>query len=134
MSKLVLIAIGFILGFLSLPTYCFLRYDIRPAGASGFMFSPKSELTFSSEQIKKVFTGTAKTSKDCARSRWLIKTAVLKYNRKGSSMKSLTLFELIGKNLIQEVPNCPSNGTYSMSYKQKSPEIRCSEHGITQGK
>ena len=49
-------------------------------------------------------------------------------------MKSLTLFELIGKNLIQEVPNCPGNGTYSMSYPAKTPQIHCSIHGISSGK
>lgn len=60
-----------------------------------------------------------------ARARWLVKKAVMDYNQRFSQMKELNLFELIGKGFLKEIPNCPNNGIFHLSYEGNLPIVDC---------
>ena len=136
LKKMLGYVVVFTFGFLIVPGYCFLSYNVKEIEDQGLLLLRKENSYGLSNVLHHFETGSSElglTSSACARNRWLIKTAVIESNQRSRKMSILDLFELIRKKKLKEMPNCPSNGTYAIkTYEQDRPAISCTLHGLTE--
>ncbi|MCJ8345842.1 hypothetical protein MJH12_09900 [bacterium] len=131
--------LGFILGIFSLLGVLLIRYQLTEANANRIVFDLRNQSTFVFvEQDDQPITIKSPVRafqdpkiKECSRLRWLIKSAVIKYNKRYKKMEELKVFSLMGKSYLKEMPNCPNNGKYQLAYKTKTIEVSCSHHGLS---
>ncbi|MCO4783692.1 MAG: hypothetical protein KC646_15300 [Candidatus Cloacimonetes bacterium] len=131
--------LGAVIGVFSLLTMLLIRYQLVELGPNKIILELRNQPQFVFEEVDQepVVVSKPKTVfkdpkiQECSRLRWLIKSAVLKHNKKSGQMKELKVFELMGESYLKEMPNCPNNGKYQLKYADKAPEISCSYHGKT---
>lgn len=133
------IFIGAFFGILSFLAVLLIRYQLVELGENKIVLELRNQSKFVFEEVEQnpVVVDRPKTVykdpkiQECSRLRWLIKSAVIRHNKKHKTMKELKVFELMGESYLKEMPNCPNNGKYQLKYQDKLPEISCSYHGKT---
>jgi hypothetical protein len=133
------LCIAFLIGLISIPVYYYMSYDIVTKQDHSIVLTPKRTLPVKTgadtENISATKTAEAPRSHEetCARNRWIIKKAMLDYQKKYpvKNGKLPTIFDLLGKKYLKEFPNCPDGGAYTIKMSNEQPEVECSKHGMT---
>ncbi len=150
----IFLLLTFLLGFILWPLYQFLSYEIHwkedgsilmvpletapvvkeaapnhvPVTSGPRVVSPQQKTEATPVVIPakpQTVIAEVKDEDPSARARWLVKKALMDYNQRFSPMKELNLFELIGKGFLKEIPNCPNNGIFHLSYEGNLPVVDC---------
>ncbi len=134
-----IVLLAFLCGFLIWPFYGFMSYEVKYYDNGDILLSARKEIKISEQsEVPKASPQTSVQGVPAkqipadsipqdpvARDRWLVKKAVMEYNLRYPKMTELNLFELIGKGFLKELPNCPNNEVFVLSYLSDVPTIQC---------
>jgi len=123
--------LAFLVGFLIWPFYGFMSYEVKYHDNGDISLTARKEIKTSEKPQTPALAPVKQTVSEpvpqdiMARDRWLVKKAVMEYNQRYPKMMELNLFELIGKGFLKELPNCPNNEVFVLSYSGDTVMIQC---------